>query len=253
MKKAVYIHGLGGSGKGSSAANIRKALEGEYELSASTYDLLKPEEALNMIRQDTAGADLIIASSLGAFYASILDPRISRGILLNPCLMPDTAIEPLLYEEQKLSFNRDKCLREWNEMKVHWKGKHQQAWFAGIFSDNDEFFHFQDVFDENIKKEYMADSRIIHGTHEIAKNEIQLKAALEAARDVFEDLQKKIHERRQLPDRRVVNFMEWTRWIDLKKSTLKEVIFLEYAPEEVLEQYKAYLESEEHKRKLLIR
>ena len=72
-RKAIYIHGLGGSGNGSSAQNVKKMLEdewsGKYEFSANTYDLLKPEESFEKISTDVKDADFVIASSLGAFYA----------------------------------------------------------------------------------------------------------------------------------------------------------------------------------------
>lgn len=187
MNKAVYIHGLGGSGNGSSAANVRKALVSEYEFSASTYDLLKPKESLERIKKDVEGADLVIASSLGGFYASVLDGE-NKIILLNPCLMPDIVIESILYDEQKVLFDKDKCVSEWKEMRAEWKEKHSNVKFAGIFADKDELFHFQEVFDKNFKSMHYGDSAMISGTHEIAKDTKQLHDALEAADKIFKSL-----------------------------------------------------------------
>lgn len=69
MEKAVYIHGLGGSGTGSSAKNIKTLLSGLYDVQANTYDLLDPLNAFKQIKKDCRGAKLIIASSLGGFYS----------------------------------------------------------------------------------------------------------------------------------------------------------------------------------------
>ncbi len=96
MNKAIYIHGLGGSGNGSSARNIKKLLETDYEFSAGTYDLLNPSEAFSQIQNDAVDASFVVASSLGAFYAASLvtDTPI---LLLNPCLDPENAIPMLTF------------------------------------------------------------------------------------------------------------------------------------------------------------
>lgn len=188
MKKVVYIHGLGGSGEGSSAKNIRKMLEAEYELSASTYDLLQPKESFEKISEDVKGADLIVASSLGGFYTSALGEESignARIVLLNPCLVPQEAIEPILYEEQKPLFNKEKCLKEWNEIQSNWDSKNtgRNNHYFGVFADNDEYFHYKSVFDENIIPESGSgtNSAMISGKHEIAKDTLQLKSAFVAS------------------------------------------------------------------------
>ena len=206
MRKAIYIHGLGGSGNGSSATNVRNFLKGRYELSANTYDLLQPEEAFAQIKNDVEGFDLIIASSLGAFYASALDKKIPT-ILLNPCLEPKSAIPPLLYPEQKAMFNQEKCFKEWDKISLLREKLSEESRVetvsgdedfrtvkVGIFADNDEYFSFKEKFislfgTEN--EEEMSRNRDtfggnkncfgIHGTHEIAKHPEMLKDALEKA------------------------------------------------------------------------
>lgn len=112
-RKAIYIHGLGGSGNGSSAQNVKKMLEdewsGKYEFSANTYDLLKPEELFEKISTDVKDADFVIASSLGAFYAVSVF-ICTKMLLLNPCLEPETAIPKILYPEQKNDFDEENRL-----------------------------------------------------------------------------------------------------------------------------------------------
>jgi len=190
VKKAVYIHGLGGSGEGSSAKNVRKLLEGKYQLSASTYDLLQPADAFEKIQKDVKGADLIVASSLGGFCASCLPSEVignAKVLLLNPCLIPQEAIEPILYEDQKPMFNKEKCLKEWNELQKNWDKSNEErnGHYFGVFSDNDEYFHYKNVFDENFKSASGNNSAMIHGTHEIAKFPDQFCAALEAAKEIL--------------------------------------------------------------------
>lgn len=185
-KKAVYIHGLGGSGEGSSSKNIRKFLADEYDLSSSTYDLLQPQEAFTKIKKDAEEADLVIASSLGGFYASCLNVK-GKVLLLNPCLLPQKVIKEIL-ASMNLSFeNEDLCVREWNELQKLWYEKSFDN-YAGIFADNDELFHFKNVFDENMKSACGENSAMISGTHQIAKDDKQLKDALEAAEKIFSKL-----------------------------------------------------------------
>lgn len=98
MRKAIYIHGLGGRGNGSSAQNVKKLLETEYEFSAATYNLLNPEQAFGQIQKDASDTGLVVASSLGAFYAASVN-ICTPILLLNPCLEPEHVIKNILYPE----------------------------------------------------------------------------------------------------------------------------------------------------------
>lgn len=182
MKKVIYIHGLGGSGNGSSAKNIRKILDSGYEFSANTYDLLKPSEAFERIEKDVKGSDIVIASSLGAFYAaSVVCDKIM--LLLNPCLKPEYIIKHILYPEQKNAFDEEKCRQEWLEIKKSWNelAREEMLCRFGVFSDNDELFSFYETFKVHFGTYCQANdnSAFIEGTHEIAKNETALKKSLD--------------------------------------------------------------------------
>ena len=186
MRKAIYIHGLGGSGNGTSAQNIKKMIEtvwpGEYEFSASTYNLLEPKEAFDQIQKDVKSADLVVASSLGAFYA-VSVPYCTTILLLNPCLEPETAIPKILYSEQRKDFDEARAVREWGEIKQNWNLLDREGCGMrfGVFSDKDELFSFIDVYKKNFGACFGTDNSCqISGTHEIAKYESQLTQAINA-------------------------------------------------------------------------
>lgn len=186
MEKAVYIHGLGGSGTGSSAKNIKTLLSGLYDVQANTYDLLDPLNAFKQIKKDCRGARLIIASSLGGFYASALDLNYET-ILLNPCLNPCKSIPEILTPEQEELFDKEKCLKEWDEIADKWTSLDEEAKAAkfGVFSDNDEYFSYLNTFIDNFETSYGHNFCKIHGTHEIAKDREQTVDAISQAWDYF--------------------------------------------------------------------
>lgn len=182
MKKVIYIHGLGGSGNGSSAQNVKKLLGSKYEFSAGTYDLLKPAEAFEQIKKDVKGTDIVIASSLGAFYASaVICPQVM--LLLNPCLKPEYTIKHILYPEQRKDFDEEKCRHEWLEIKKNWDelDQEEKGERFGVFAKNDELFSFYETFKVHFGTFWgaRANSAFIEGTHEIAKDEAALKKSLD--------------------------------------------------------------------------
>lgn len=182
MEKLLYVHGLGGTGHGGSATNIRKALDSLYDITTNTYDLLQPAEAFEQIKNDAEKADIIIASSLGGFYASALNTN-KICILLNPCLNPKEAIPPILYPEQREVYNEEKCLKEWDAIADNWSDfdNETKSCKIGIFSDNDEYFSYKDLFDTLFRNGYGKNVFTIHGTHEIAKDMHQLQDAISQA------------------------------------------------------------------------
>jgi len=183
MEKALYIHGLGGSGTGSSAANVRKALEGIYDVVANTYNHLDPLETFAKIKEDAENVDVIIASSLGAFYALSLD-TIKPILVLNPCVCPKKVIPGLLREDQKKDYDEEKCFEEWDILEEGWADIDSEncAMRFAVFSDKDEYFSFEKEFIENFKNLHygLKNTKFINGTHEIAKHTDQLKQAFSA-------------------------------------------------------------------------
>ena len=187
MEKLLYIHGLGGSGNGGSALNVKKELGFLYDVKASTYDLLDPAKAFRQIEQDAEDADIIIASSLGGFYASALNLN-KICILLNPCLNPKETIPFILYPEQRETYDEEKCFKEWDEIADNWYELDNEAKSSkiGIFSDNDEYFSYKNKFIKLFSSGYGRNYFTIHGTHEIAKDKRQLQDAISQAWDYLE-------------------------------------------------------------------
>lgn len=181
MKKAVYIHGLDGSGSGIPAKNVRRLLGKFFDITSNTYDLLNPDEAFNEILDDTKDADLVIASSLGAFYASCIPINIMK-LLINPCWDPCEAIPVIAYDDQMERIKTYNCLEEWENMcysRETFDNETRGATFA-VFSDEDELFSYVKEF----KNEFLThfnnteNYAIIHGTHEAAKNIDSLSEAI---------------------------------------------------------------------------
>lgn len=88
--KVLYVHGFGGSGNGNSAQMIDKYLKETFpdkdiELIAPTIPYLDAKQSVKLIRDMSSEVDLVIASSLGAFYSSIASDGIDK-ILINPAL-----------------------------------------------------------------------------------------------------------------------------------------------------------------------
>lgn len=88
--KILNIHGYKGSAK-NSAYEALIALGHEVTSPELDYDTLLPDETLEMLLREAGecGAEMLVGSSLGGFYAAVMSVR--HGLpaaLVNPCLMP---------------------------------------------------------------------------------------------------------------------------------------------------------------------
>lgn len=174
MKTAIYIHGFGGSANGSSSLNIRRLLDGKYNLVSRTLDLTNVADTCEKINKMIfeVKPDLVISSSLGGFFAISLKETIPC-ILLNPCLNPRKEIPKL---DSTISKN---TLMDWQFMEESWLAMQDdvKAMKFGVFAKDDELFHYKDFFDANFGNGQ--NSVLVEGTHELAKNEKFLKDAFE--------------------------------------------------------------------------
>lgn len=88
--KLLNIHGYKGSAE-NSAYEALTALGHEVASPELEYDLLSPDETLDILlrKAGECGAETLVGSSLGGFYAAVLSVRLGLpAMLVNPCLMP---------------------------------------------------------------------------------------------------------------------------------------------------------------------
>lgn len=94
VHKAVYIHGFGGSVHSETVGNLRKyypetewvALEVDHHAEASI-------RMLNDYLKEHPDVDLLMGSSLGAFYVLCADFA-GRKLVINPTLHPNATLKP---------------------------------------------------------------------------------------------------------------------------------------------------------------
>lgn len=88
--KVLNIHGYKGSAK-NSAYEVLTALGHEVTSPDLDYDAILPDETVEILlkKAGECGAEMIVGSSLGGFYAAVLSVRLGIPItLINPCLLP---------------------------------------------------------------------------------------------------------------------------------------------------------------------
>ena len=106
--KLLNIHGYKGSAE-NSAYEALTALGHEIASPELDYDLLSPDETLEILlqRAEECGAEALVGSSLGGFYAAVLSVRLGLpAVLVNPCLMPFLHLPRLGYSGDVRPFIR---------------------------------------------------------------------------------------------------------------------------------------------------
>lgn len=93
MNNILYIHGLGGTKDGRVASILRDTLGEDFNIDAPEIPI-DPKEAVSFIRNITFGSsyDMIVASSLGAFY-SMFAPSHIKKIMINPAIYADEYVD----------------------------------------------------------------------------------------------------------------------------------------------------------------
>ena len=85
--RILYVHGYMGSGNGSASQLVRAELDRrgiDYTLNAPQFDPTDPKGMKKDLKRYMQEADLVIASSMGAFY--VMQTPGSTRILINPAL-----------------------------------------------------------------------------------------------------------------------------------------------------------------------
>lgn len=137
--KILYIHGLGSSGQSRTA----KVLQNHYkEYIVYNPDIpFEPIEALNFVRElaYSLKPDIVIATSLGAFYAMQISNQ--KKILINPAMYADIDLEKSIgLGTYKYFSKRVNNIDTYTIDKEYLaKLKEMREWFFGYCMIDDEF------------------------------------------------------------------------------------------------------------------
>ena len=165
-EKILYIHGLGSDSNSGTGNYIKEFLKDDYEIIIPSWDLISnPFDTIKAINKFILENDitLVIASSLGAFFALNQNPEVRR-ILINPCLEPSVQI-PKLIELKESQINSFKHIE--STMVEYIPPSHPNI-FAG-FGDKDELFNYQDLFRER----YDNNMIVVEGGHKLPKDSLE--------------------------------------------------------------------------------
>lgn len=179
MYNVLYIHGFNGSPDGSTGSFVKEYFS-EEKVVAPKFELLDCEKTLAEIRQIIHVEDIriIVAQSLGAFYALAFNEEAALKIVVNPCMSPSAEIPPL--SETPIPESVVSQFRRIEEKTYsHVCGIVAQTTF-GIFGDRDEFFSYLDMF----KKIYGTNSigktynfLAVSGSHSLPKESLKIGIA----------------------------------------------------------------------------
>ena len=166
-EKILYIHGLGSDSNSGTGNYIKEFLKDDYEVIIPSMDLISnPFDTIKAINKFILenNISLVIASSLGAFFALNQNPEVRR-ILINPCLEPSVQI-PKLIELKESQINSFKHIE--NKMLENIDTTSNPNIFAG-FGDKDELFNYQDLFRER----YGNNMIVVEGGHKLPKDSLE--------------------------------------------------------------------------------
>lgn len=183
-KNVLYIHGLGSSANSRTAKALKTYLGDRVNFFANTWDLTSKStyKEINKYVADH-NIQIVIASSLGAFYALGITDSVAK-ILINPCMKPSVEIPKLvkLTDDQIAHFTQ-------LERKIYddIDSEMRMCTFAG-FGDRDELFNYQVLF----RKLYGNDMVVVSGGHRLGSS--SLYKVIEAGLAYFERVQAYLKE-----------------------------------------------------------
>lgn len=183
-KNLLYIHGLNSSGQSATARHIKKYLGNKFNIYTPTWNLNQPgiEKDINKFVVDH-NISVVIASSLGAFYALTITDSVAR-ILINPCLHPSVEV-PKLTKLSDAQIEAFKKLENLTYSQID--AETRMCTFAG-FGDKDELFNYQAEF----KKKYGSHMVVVSGGHRLQPN--SLYKVIESGLSYFESVQSSLNE-----------------------------------------------------------
>lgn len=184
-KNALYIHGLGSSANSKTAQLLKTYLSDRYNVLSETWDLTSDPVALSK-RINKYVADhkisLVIASSLGAFYALAITDSVAK-ILINPCMHPEVEVEKLTEISDR---TKDAFKTLAHKIYSNIDAEDRFSTFAG-FGNRDELFNYQSEF-----KKLYGNMVVVSGGHRLPTS--SLYKVVETGLTYFADLQTKLNE-----------------------------------------------------------
>lgn len=216
-KNVLYIHGLGSSANSKTTKALKTYLGNNVNFFAETWDLTNPSiyKDINKYVADN-NIQLVIASSLGAFYAICITDSVAK-ILINPCMKPSVEIPKLtdISHEQIEAFIK---LEEKAYSRVD--AEMRMCTFAG-FGNKDELFNYQALF----RKTYGDNMIVVPGGHRL--DNTSLFKVVEAGLAHFEQVQRYLRE--ELVNETFTNLFkgdDFSKWKDQAYALLQR----SYAP-----------------------
>lgn len=183
-KNLLYIHGLNSSANSTTARLVKQYLGDKFNVYTHTWNLTQSgiEKEINKFVVDN-NISIVIASSLGAFYALAITDSVAK-ILINPCMHPSV-------EVPKLTKITDSQIEHFEKLETevysHIDSEMRMCTFAG-FGNNDELFNYRDEF----KKKYGSQMIVVSGGHRLQPN--SLYKVIESGLSYFESVQSKLNE-----------------------------------------------------------
>lgn len=171
-RTVLYVHGFNGSPNGSTASAVRSFF-GAENVVAPQLDLTDFGGTVAELSSAIGGRNvsLVVAHSLGAFYALALGNPSVRTIVANPCMLPSEEI-PRLAPELGGKWAAEAAERE----REAYAGISEEARLRtfGIFADGDELFSYRDKFRSLFGAERggSENSLRVRGGHRIGADEL---------------------------------------------------------------------------------
>lgn len=165
--KIFYLHGFGSDGNTDTAKEIRKS--GYPTLLSPTYDPLTPSKSLDQLEKllDKKDRNIIIASSLGGWYAERLSERVQNVelFLYNPATNPSSTLA---------KYGIDKSVLD-EYMRLQQNGKESKGTpvtlFLGIDDDVIPFRIARDCYTEKARRgEVKLNMVMTSGGHRMGNN-----------------------------------------------------------------------------------
>ena len=165
--RALYVHGFGGSANGESSKIVLKALKEAFpkeniELIAPAIPYMNPKEAVDFITSLSDKVDLVVASSLGAFYTSLVDNV--KKLLINPAMPED--VKRISPDIPYKMFEELVCINNLREHKINDLKMNTYL----MFGQNDEVLNNKSFYSDRYLESHIYN---FNGMHRISEKDVR--------------------------------------------------------------------------------